>query len=140
MLSQQQISPDDHRRWFEQCLKSTSRHLLIFEDGGEPSGFVSFHSPDVGGVSEWGFYAAPEAARGTGGKLGAAAIQYGFDALNLHKICGRTLATNERSMKFHAKFGFQREGYLREQHFDGERYQDIVCFGLLRIEWQPLTP
>ncbi len=137
MLSQRKITPDEHRRWFERCLKTGSRHLLIFEADGEPMGFVSFNSPDAGGVSEWGFYAAPEAPKGAGRKLGAAAIQHGFGDLKLHKICGKTLGSNERSIRFHQKFGFQREGVLREQHFDGERYHDIVCFGLLRTEWTP---
>ena len=135
MLSQAKIDPDEHRRWFERCLETGSRQLLIFELDGEPKGFVSFNSPDISGVSEWGFYRAPHAPRGTGGKLAAAAIQYGFGGLNLHKICGRTLGGNERSIRFHRKLGFHQEGVLRQQHFDGERYHDIVCFGLLRTEW-----
>lgn len=137
MLSRHEISPDDHRKWFEECLKNESRHLLIFECDDESLGFVSFNAPDAGAVSEWGFYAAPAAPRGSGAKLGAAALQYGFNILKLHKICGRTLGSNERSVRFHQRFGFQREGVLREQHFDGERYHDIVCFGLLRAEWAP---
>jgi UDP-4-amino-4,6-dideoxy-N-acetyl-beta-L-altrosamine N-acetyltransferase len=137
MLSQRQISPEEHRCWFEQCVESGSKQLLIFESDAEPMGFVSFNSPDLGGVSEWGFYAAPNAPKGTGRKLGAAAIQHAFSDLKLHKICGKTLRSNERSIRLHQKLGFRREGVLREQHFAGERYHDIVCFGLLRIEWRP---
>jgi len=137
MFSQREIDADEHKRWFERCLETHSKQLLIFQDAGEPMGFVSFTMPDAGGIAEWGFYAAPHASPGTGGRLGAAAIQHGFGQLRLHKICGRALAGNERSIRFHQKLGFQREGALRQQHFDGERYHDVVCFGLLRTEWAP---
>jgi len=33
------------------------------------------------------------------------------------------------------RLGFQREGVLRQQHFDGQQYHDVVCFGLLANEW-----
>jgi UDP-4-amino-4,6-dideoxy-N-acetyl-beta-L-altrosamine N-acetyltransferase len=137
MFSQRVIDPDEHRSWFERCLETRSRTLLIFEADGEPMGFVSFGSPDGGDIAEWGFYAAPQAPRGTGGRLGAAALRHGFDQLKLHKIFARTLASNERSVRFHQKLGFLREGILRQHHFDGERYCDVVCFGLLRTEWRP---
>jgi UDP-4-amino-4,6-dideoxy-N-acetyl-beta-L-altrosamine N-acetyltransferase len=135
MLTRREISFDEHWRWFEQSLETGARHLLIFEMEGEPRGVVSFDSPSAGGISEWGFYSAPGAPKGTGRALGAAAMQHGFGELALHKIFGRTLAGNERSIRFHRKLGFQQEGVLQEHHFDGERYHDIVCFGLLRREW-----
>jgi UDP-4-amino-4,6-dideoxy-N-acetyl-beta-L-altrosamine N-acetyltransferase len=53
----------------------------------------------------------------------------------LHKLCGQALAFNERSIRFHQNLGFRREGVLRQQHFDGEQYHDVVCFGLLASEW-----
>jgi UDP-4-amino-4,6-dideoxy-N-acetyl-beta-L-altrosamine N-acetyltransferase len=137
MLSQREIAPDEHRRWFERSVETGLNDLLIFESEGGPMGFVSFRLPGEGGVSEWGFYTAPHAPKGTGRQLGAAALQHGFAALKLHKIVGRTLAGNERSIQFHRRFGFQQEGVLRQQHFDGERHHDIVCFGLLRTEWRP---
>jgi UDP-4-amino-4,6-dideoxy-N-acetyl-beta-L-altrosamine N-acetyltransferase len=135
MLSQMQISPDEHRRWFEKCTSSSSKQLLIFERAGEPRGFVSFDCPLPGGVSEWGFYAAPGAPKGTGTDLACAAIDHGFRAFHFHKICGRTLAENAGSIALHLKVGFTREGMLRDQHYDGERYHHLVCFGLLRAEW-----
>jgi|SRR3990167_730836 len=138
MYSQHEISLEEHQRWFEQSVNNPSRHLLIFDLDGVPLGFISFNRLASSGVADWGFYAAPFAPKGSGRQLGRAALNHAFTELGLQKVCGQALAYNERSIKFHRDLGFQQEGILREQHFDGEQYQSVVCFGLLRREWQPL--
>ena len=87
-------------------------------------------------MADWGFYAAPDAPKGTGRQLGKAVQYYVFVQAGLHKLCGQALVYNERSIRFHQSLGFQQEGILREQHFDGQNYHDVVCFGLLASEWQ----
>ncbi len=136
MYSQHEIGLAEHSRWFERASQDPDRHLLVFEIDGEPLGFVNFDQTAGGGVAQWGFYAAPEAPRGTGRQLGVAALGYAFSSLRLHKLCGQALIYNERSIKFHLGLGFKQEGVLREQHFDGQNYHDVVCFGLLAAEWQ----
>lgn len=135
MYSQHEISLEEHSRWFLQASRDTSRHLLIFEMDAIPVGFVNIYPVAPDGIADWGFYAAPDAPRGTGRALGRATLCYAFETKGLHKICGQALAHNSRSIRFHLGFGFQREGVLREQHYDGRRYHDVVCFGLLANEW-----
>lgn len=139
MYTQHEIALDEHRRWFERAAQDPARHLLVFEADGVPRGFVNLHRIAAGGVADWGFYVAPDAPRGTGRLLGRAALDYAFAEAGLHKVCGQALAYNERSVRFHCSLGFREEGILREQHFDGQRYHDVVCFGLLAGEW-PASP
>jgi UDP-4-amino-4,6-dideoxy-N-acetyl-beta-L-altrosamine N-acetyltransferase len=139
MYTQQEIALDEHRKWFERTLQDRKKHLLIYESCGESLGFVNIGELGCGHIADWGFYAAPDAPRGTGRQLGSAALQHAFGDLHLHKVCGQVLAVNERSLRFHESLGFRPEGVLRDQHFDGERYHDIVCFGLLRDEWHSGT-
>jgi len=136
MYTQHEISLAEHRRWFERCLADPSRHSLIFERHHEPLGFVNFNEKGSGGIVDWGFYAAPEAPKGSGRQLGHAALNHAFSQLKLHKVCGQALAYNERSIQFHQSLGFEQEGVLRDQHFDGERYHHVICFGLMCHEWQ----
>jgi UDP-4-amino-4,6-dideoxy-N-acetyl-beta-L-altrosamine N-acetyltransferase len=134
------VSRQEHAQWFERCSQQPDRHLLIFEQRGEPSGFVNFHVASTGRIFEWGFYAAPESTKGTGTRMGVTALRHARQALQAHKVCGEVLAFNERSIAYHLRLGFTQEGVLREQHFDGTRYHDVVCFGLLMAAWQdPLT-
>jgi RimJ/RimL family protein N-acetyltransferase len=100
---------------------------------------VNFNETGNGGIADWGFYAAPAAPKGSGRQLGHAALSHAFTQLKLHKVCGEALAYNQRSIQFHQSLGFQQEGTFRDQHFDGERYHHVICFGLLSYEWQPST-
>lgn len=136
MYTQHEISLAEHTRWFERASQDSSRHLLVFECNAMPLGFINLHQIAPGGVAEWGFYTAPDATKGTGRQLGQAAMHYAFTHVGLHKLCGQALAYNERSIKFHSNLGFQQEGILRDQHFDGQNYHDVVCFGLMASEWQ----
>jgi UDP-4-amino-4,6-dideoxy-N-acetyl-beta-L-altrosamine N-acetyltransferase len=137
MYSQNEITLDEHQRWFVRTLQDPHKHMLIFEVGKKPFGFVNFSELACGGVADWGFYAAPAAPKGTGRRLGMAALDHAFKQINLHKICGRVIGYNDRSIRFHQSLGFQQEGILRDQHYDGERFHHVICFGLLSHEWQP---
>lgn len=135
MFTQHEIGLEEHSRWFERSAHDPRRHLLIYEAQGVPRGFVSLIVADHPNVADWGFYTAPDAPRGTGRAMGQHALDHAFSALGLHKICGQALAQNERSIGFHRALGFQQEGVLRDQHFDGRNYHAVICFGLLAQEW-----
>jgi UDP-4-amino-4,6-dideoxy-N-acetyl-beta-L-altrosamine N-acetyltransferase len=136
MYSQHEISLDEHTSWFFNASKDPKRHLNIFEADNIPRGFFQIYQSPIGNAADWGFYLAPDAPKGTGRELGKAAIRYAFETLKLHKVCGQALAYNERSIKFHQKLNFKKEGVLRKQFFNGKQYHDVVCFGLLVTEWQ----
>lgn len=138
MYTRHEISWEEHCAWFERNSENPRRHLLIYEEAAVPLGFVNFAESAAGGVADWGFYLAPKAARGTGSRLGRAALLHGFRVLNLHKVCGQVLEHNERSITFHRRLGFRQEGVLRDQHYDGQQYQAVICFGLLAGEWPAL--
>ncbi len=136
MYTQNEISMDEHISWFERTSIDPKRHLLIYQLGDQPLGFINIHEIAVGAIANWGFYAAPDAPRGTGGALGHAVLQHAFQKLNLHKICGQAIAHNLRSIRFHIKLGFLQEGVLKHQHYDGKNYHDVWCFGMLADTWR----
>lgn len=135
MLTQHEISLEEHSRWFAKATKDPVRHLLVYEQNAVPIGFINIHQIASGGIANWGFYASPNAPKGTGRQLGHTTLHFAFHEAGLHKLCGQALAYNERSIRFHLSLGFKQEAILREQHFDGHQYHDVVCFGLLASEW-----
>ena len=139
MFNQEKITPDEHRNWFERMSQDSHRHLLIFENDGVPTGSVNFNQLDTKSIADWGFYLATDTKKGVGRQLGLAALDYAFNKLALSKVCGKALAFNDRSIQFHLNLGFKQEGILREQHFDGQKFHDVVCFGLLTQEWNQLN-
>lgn len=135
MYTHEEITLETHQRWFDSAKGDARKYLLIFEVAGLPLGFVNFCETGNGRVADWGFYAAPDAPKGSGRQLGHTALTYAFNDLNLHKICGQALGYNERSIYMHQALGFVEEGVLHEQHFDGQRFHDVHQFGLLRAQW-----
>lgn len=139
MYSTHEIRMDEHCAWYADRSKNTATALLIYERGGKASGFVNITRTRCPEVADWGFYLAPDALIGSGRELGKQALKYAFVQLGLHKVCGQALGFNARSITFHTRLGFTEEGRLRDQHFDGSQFHDVVCFGLLRNEWQNLA-
>lgn len=137
MFTQHEISLDEHRKWFEKASQEVNRRLLIVECEQQPIGYVQFSNVTEGGVSDWGFYARPGAAKGTGRKLGVLALNYAFKSLNLHKVCGQAIEGNKASIAFHLSMGFALEGELREQQRIEDTYYSVFFFGLLASAWQP---
>lgn len=136
MLTQHEITEEEHLNWYTHACQDTTRRLLMIEESGVPIGYVQFSDVAAGGVSQWGFYARPGAPKGTGKKLGVTALTYAFEELKLHKVCGRAIDVNIASQAFHQRLGFKQEGVLREQHCLAGVYHSVICFGLLAHEWQ----
>lgn len=135
MLTQHQISLNEHTSWFERAMQNSGLELLVLEVDAKVCGFVQFKETNYHGVVDWGFYVAPESPKGTGRKLGLAALSHAFNEEKLHKICGQALYWNQPSVEFHKSLGFAQEGILRDQYFDGVAYHDLICFGVLKHEW-----
>lgn len=135
MYTQHVIAPEEHARWFAKNVVEPGTSLLIYEREGVPRGFVNISATRSASVADWGFYLAPDSGPGTGAALGAATLEYAFARLKLHKLCGEVIGYNARSIRFHERLGFSREGVLRDQYFDGEKYHNVIRFGLLAAEW-----
>lgn len=140
MLTQHEITLEEHGRWFDRASQDPARRLLVIEAADGLLGYVQFSRVAQGGACDWGFYAAPGAPPGSGSQLGKAALDFAFGPLGVHKVCGQALAGNDASIRLHRKLGFREEGLLRQQQRIGATYHDLLCFGLLRQEWQTPHP
>lgn len=136
MFTQNEISLDEHSKWFAKASQDPSRCLLIVEEDKQAIGYVQFSKVEEGGVADWGFYALPGAPKGTGRKLGVMALNHAFGPLKLHKVCGQAIESNQASIAFHQRLGFALEGVLRDQQSINGAYHSLHCFGLLATEWQ----
>jgi len=80
------------------------------------------------GVPYWGQGYCTEAAR--------AMVNYGFEVLGLHRIHASHFASNPASGRVMQKLGMTREGCLRHHVKKWGAFEDLVCYGLLREEWE----
>jgi UDP-2,4-diacetamido-2,4,6-trideoxy-beta-L-altropyranose hydrolase/UDP-4-amino-4,6-dideoxy-N-acetyl-beta-L-altrosamine N-acetyltransferase len=135
MYDSHEISPSEHREWYARAMQDQHRQLLIVEQAGVPLGFVQFTETGNDGVAVWGFYAVPGAPRGSGNKLGTAALDHAFGQLGFRKVHGEVIVSNEPSAAFHRKLGFTEEGITQKRSSDGATCHDVLCFGMEASDW-----
>ncbi|WEG13010.1 GNAT family protein [Pullulanibacillus sp. KACC 23026] len=63
-------------------------------------------------------------------------LDYGFKRLRLNRIVGDIFAGNQGSRRLLERFGFQKEGVMRQTDFDGERFHDTVVYSMLKEEYE----
>ena len=135
MLTQHEISPEEHAQWFEKIQHDPQRQVMLVHEHQQPLGLVHFSAAQTHGVVDWGFYLTPDAPRGSGSKLGRMALQFAFKEQGWHKVCGQVISSNTASCRFHLKMGFTLEGVWREQVFLHHEWLSLWCYGLLANEW-----
>lgn len=89
------------------------------------------HRAEIGyaqGRAYWGHGYMQEALK--------AVLNYAFETLNLHRIEADVDPRNAGSVRTLERFGFKREGYLRERWQVNGEIQDAFFYGLLRPDWQ----
>lgn len=135
-LTQHEIGPEEHARWWERVKADPTREVLIYERGGVPAGVVSLWDidPEAGSLW-WGYYLDNEGLTARGELLPAwiqiqrDAVKY-VDALRLggHAIDTKqidimdaeVLDSNEGVRSFNRRQGFvDVETY--EQDINGTR-------------------
>lgn len=136
MLTQHEITPLEHRSWYDRRSSDASFALLLIEEHDEAIGCVIFSNVGLGSTAEWSFYAKPSSPAGVGTRICSAAIDFAFHELRVHKVVGQVLAYNNGSIRLHQRLGFSKEGILRQHCQINGRYIDLLCFGMLASEWQ----
>lgn len=66
----------------------------------------------------------------------AALLNYGFTAMELHRVEAIIDIANEASKGLLLKLGFTYEGNLRQRYFFHDHFVDEHYFGLLKQEWR----
>ena len=137
MFSQGVIELHQHKAWFRRESQKRDSAWFLFVDMNEkPAGVVYFTEMDrIANHAFWGFYAAPDAPRGTGTQMGVEALDYIFNEEQFHKINAEVLESNARSYKFHRKLGFRTEGTFCDHYFGSGGYESVTRFALLAREW-----
>jgi ribosomal-protein-alanine N-acetyltransferase len=80
------------------------------------------------GVPFWGQGYATEAAREM--------LRYGFEDLELHRICASHFRHNLASGRILLTLGMRHEGCQREHLLKWDQFVDSELYGILRREWQ----
>ena len=67
-----------------------------------------------------------------------AILDYGFDAMKLHRVEAQIEPINLPSIRLAERLGFRRDGILRENTFFRGRFIDDAVYSLLEREWREI--
>lgn len=124
-------------KWYESVADDPARSRVVFAiekiDNTELVGIAHLSQIDwVARLAYLGIYIGDSHNRGK--RMGSEAmdilLRYGFDCLNLRKVCLQVAAYNDAALQFYRNYGFQEEGRLKEQVYLGGRYHDVVLMRL----------
>jgi RimJ/RimL family protein N-acetyltransferase len=66
-------------------------------------------------------------------------MEYGFNEIGLNKIWTEIYEFDNRKINFLQKFGFKKDGQLRENYFYNGKWWDSMIFSLLSREYRTFT-
>lgn len=120
-----------------------SRRLVwsVAEAGSDACiGMVNYHNADLRQRSaDIGYFIHPaHHRRGIATEAVGALLGYCFGPLGLHRLAAFIDPENVASCRLVERFGFRREGRLRETIFLGGAWRDDCVYGLLEGEWSGL--
>lgn len=141
MYTRHDISVEEHLAWWGKIRERKDAAYFMYECDGNVLGVVCFTQIDfLNNNSSWGFYASPNAPRGSGSRMEMLALDHAFGTMGLHKLYCEVFNFNKSVISLHQKFGFKVEGIFREHHYYDGEYVDIVRLGILSSEWERCRP
>lgn len=69
----------------------------------------------------------------------AAIMAFGFAELALHRVGSQCFARNQGSARVMEKIGLQYEGCMKGAFLKNGVHEDMLLYGLLRVDWQPAS-
>ncbi|UPT69677.1 MAG: GNAT family N-acetyltransferase [Flavobacterium sp. JAD_PAG50586_2] len=112
--------------------------LLIDKESGLPIGECGFHTWNATHNRAEVFYVMRDENSKQKGLMTEAlktVLDYGFTELKLHRIEALIAAENEASLKLLLRYGFSKEGTMREDYNVNGKNEDSECYSLLKWEW-----
>jgi L-amino acid N-acyltransferase len=125
--------------YFRAAVKGSSREsLLVLEDGDQVLGWGSVKQySDRSGYRfccETSIY-LEQRSRGQGlGRILQQALIQTAAALGYHHIVLKIVASNQGSIRFHERFGFELVGIQKEIGFTQGRWQDVAIMQLILLD------
>jgi RimJ/RimL family protein N-acetyltransferase len=126
------ITEELEKKWYEEQLTSKTNTVIPFtamlKNNSEPVGYFSLNN--INYINRNAFFSAVIGEREMIGKgIGREAIdlliKYGFNYLNLNKICCYVIADHP-AVKTYKELGGKEEGLLKKHFFSESKYIDVL--------------
>lgn len=129
-----------HDEWFDNVRLDRACRILVVTDGMSDQAIGYCQLKGLGNPSENAelqirIGEKEQLNKGIGTAAVVELLNYGFEALNLHRIFLHVFRTNVRAHRAYLKAGFAEEGILREGVKIDAQFIDVIVMGILRREF-----
>lgn len=137
------VSEETHQKWYQNILVDPSKIVFAIHEESSGAhigntGYYNYNSEHrradfwilIGEPVYWG--------KGIGTSVLNIMLKYGFEVLNLNKVCLLVSVDNIPAIKSYTKCGFFSEGILRQHYFIHGTFIDVISMSLLRNEYEPI--
>ena len=128
-----------HEQGMETYRISAFFFLLIDKETHQPIGECGFHTWNKTHCRTELFYLLRDdkfKQKGLMTEALKATLEFGFTQLNLHRIEALVADWNIPSVKLLQRYGFTKEGIMREDYCVNGKNEDSDCYSLLKWEWE----
>lgn len=126
--------------WFDYLDSHPNEHVFAVLQDGQMVGVVGLVHEDEHDRAELGYWLGqPYWNKSIMTAAVGMTVAYGFSMLDIQKIYSRCFGPNRASQRVLEKNGFQCEGCLRAHHMRMGVIHDLICFGLLRSDYENRT-
>ncbi len=137
------ISIETERSWIENAIKNHEqgkeiRLAVVLKESQEMIGMVYLTGINyINRTAVIGSLLGVEENRGKGyiSEARYLLFEYAFMQLNLQRISANILENNVSSRKSVEKFGYVREGLLRNAVYKDGKYHNLVAYSMLKVEF-----
>lgn len=115
---------------------SLATFAILLRDDSQLIGAIGLTLDREMNKGELGYWIAKQAWNsGYATEATTAVLAYGFEDLELNRICARYFARNPASGRVMEKAGMLLEGRARQDTMRWGKYEDLVLYGILREDW-----
>ena len=113
MLTQHEISKDEHSAWWDRKLNDVTFRILLLEDSDSVKAVQIFFDINATKDAWWAFYFTPNAPEDMGTMLNfwkvteLAGLTFAFEHLKLQNLICEVLKSNPGVLNWHKRFGFE---------------------------------
>lgn len=140
-----ELNMQHQENWYSNTINSSKDYMFIIErlEDHEPLGACGLLYVNwINRAADVSFYIGYKNTyidnEGYAEDAAGLLISYGFNNLNLNKLWMELYEFDTKKINFFTqKFGFHRDGILRENCFEDGKYHDSYIISLLKKDYQP---
>jgi UDP-4-amino-4,6-dideoxy-N-acetyl-beta-L-altrosamine N-acetyltransferase len=125
------ISINEHHDFIEKLKEDNHNFYWLVKNADKYLGVIDLIQVDFNNKNAYlGIYSNPY-LKGAGNLLQECLIKVTFDMACLHTLKLEVIEDNEKALKLFTRFGFEKEGELKDFVFKNGKYKNVIIMGII---------